>query len=72
MDNLFSTHPNPANRIEALQRQAAEMGIGGGARGPGFRQEMAPEMAEAPRRWGVPNTRTSRGRAGPVVVSWRS
>src|SRR5699024_1163170 len=29
MDNLFSTHPNPANRIEALRRQAAEMGQAG-------------------------------------------
>lgn len=26
MDNLFSTHPNPANRIEALEKQAAAMG----------------------------------------------
>lgn len=26
MDNLFSTHPNPNNRIEALQRMAAAMG----------------------------------------------
>jgi heat shock protein HtpX len=26
MDNLFSTHPNPRNRIEALQRMAQEMG----------------------------------------------
>ncbi len=28
-DNLFSTHPATANRIAALQRQAAEMGGGG-------------------------------------------
>ncbi|MFM7344189.1 MAG: zinc metalloprotease HtpX [Tagaea sp.] len=28
MDNLFSTHPNPANRIEALERQAHAMGVG--------------------------------------------
>jgi heat shock protein HtpX len=26
MDNLFSTHPNPANRIEALEKQAQAMG----------------------------------------------
>ncbi|MCM0020686.1 MAG: zinc metalloprotease HtpX [Tagaea sp.] len=26
MDNLFSTHPNAANRIEALEKQAAAMG----------------------------------------------
>ncbi|MFM8747636.1 MAG: zinc metalloprotease HtpX [Aestuariivirga sp.] len=28
MDNLFSTHPNPRNRIEALQRMDREMGGG--------------------------------------------
>lgn len=27
MDNLFSTHPNPNNRIEMLQRMANEMGV---------------------------------------------
>jgi heat shock protein HtpX len=27
MDNLFSTHPNTANRIAELERQAAEMGV---------------------------------------------
>lgn len=31
VDNLFSTHPNVGNRIEALQRMAEEMGV----RGPG-------------------------------------
>lgn len=30
MDNLFSTHPNPANRIAALVEQAREMGTGAG------------------------------------------
>jgi heat shock protein HtpX len=45
MDNLFSTHPNPANRIEALEAQALAMGAapvrrasvpasGGARRGP--------------------------------------
>jgi heat shock protein HtpX len=29
MDNLFSTHPAAANRIEALERLAAERGQGG-------------------------------------------
>ncbi|MHB2168201.1 zinc metalloprotease HtpX [Alsobacter sp. R-9] len=28
MDNLFSTHPNPQNRIDALVEQAREMGAG--------------------------------------------
>ncbi len=30
MDNLFSTHPNPENRIAALNDMAREMGGGGG------------------------------------------
>jgi heat shock protein HtpX len=29
MDNLFSTHPAPENRIAALEQLAAEMGQGG-------------------------------------------
>jgi heat shock protein HtpX len=33
MDNLFSTHPNPENRIAALLQQAREMGTGGGYSG---------------------------------------
>ncbi len=32
MDNLFSTHPNPANRIAALAEQAREMAAGGSVR----------------------------------------
>ncbi|MGB1027734.1 MAG: zinc metalloprotease HtpX [Rhodospirillaceae bacterium] len=35
VDNLFSTHPNTANRVAALRKMAAEQGMGGGAsRGP--------------------------------------
>lgn len=40
-DKLFSTHPVTANRIEALRRLAAEMGVGS-------------EMADAPRRQAGP------------------
>lgn len=49
-DKLFSTHPNPENRIAALHRQAAEMGISGAD---------AHRAAQAPRkrRFGLPNTR---------------
>jgi heat shock protein HtpX len=36
MDNLFSTHPNPANRIEALTAQAQAMGGPRGSSGGGF------------------------------------
>jgi predicted Zn-dependent protease len=28
MDGLFSTHPNPQNRIEELERMARDMGGG--------------------------------------------
>jgi heat shock protein HtpX len=63
MDNLFSTHPNPANRIEALQRQAAEMGVGAAAGAGGAR---ARAVGQGPRRWGPPDTRSQgRGRPGP-------
>ena len=34
MDGLFSTHPDPRNRIEALKRIAQEMGTAGGSGGP--------------------------------------
>ena len=40
-DNLFSTHPATANRIEALRRMAAEMGV-------------SSEKAETPRRQAGP------------------
>jgi heat shock protein HtpX len=34
MDNLFSTHPNPENRIAALLEQARSMGVGAAAPQP--------------------------------------
>lgn len=46
-DSLFSTHPNPANRIAALEAQAAEMRRTGEPAGAGA----------APRSFAVPNTR---------------
>ena len=51
-DSLFSTHPAPQNRIEALKRLAAE----GGGRGP------APVR---PGRSRVPRAGRERGRGGP-------
>jgi heat shock protein HtpX len=51
MDNLFSTHPNPANRIEALEQQA--MAIGAGAMGAGA---MGAGGAPVARRGSVPAT----------------
>ncbi|MEM6676932.1 MAG: M48 family metalloprotease, partial [Pseudomonadota bacterium] len=41
IDNLFSTHPKPQNRIDALQAQAREMGI------TGTSQRAAPVSASA-------------------------
>ncbi len=69
MDNLFSTHPNPANRIEALKRQAAEMGAATGAGMAGMATMQGGRratVAHEPRRWGPPKTRSQgRGRQGP-------
>ncbi|WP_062226558.1 zinc metalloprotease HtpX [Aureimonas frigidaquae] len=62
MDNLFSTHPNTANRIAALQAQAAQAGTAAGPASGGF-------LSEAQRRgpWagrpGAPSA--ERGRRGP-------
>jgi heat shock protein HtpX len=51
-DSLFSTHPDPANRIAALREQARESGgAGGGAGG-------AVPGARADRRTRIPTTRT--------------
>jgi len=50
MDNLFSTHPNPANRIEALTAQAQAMG--GGSRGDGSRGGFAPAARRRRGPWG--------------------
>ncbi len=48
MDGLFSTHPDPRNRIEALQRMAQEMeSLSPGSSGPWDR-----EPSHAPGPWG--------------------
>ena len=41
-DNLFTTHPSTANRVEALRRQAAEMGITRAPASPSARREAGP------------------------------
>jgi heat shock protein HtpX len=50
MDGLFSTHPNPANRIESLERIAAEMGVGPGQRKQSGPWDAAPAEPSGP--WG--------------------
>ncbi|MBL8833962.1 MAG: zinc metalloprotease HtpX [Rhodospirillales bacterium] len=49
MDNLFSTHPNPANRIAALTEQAREMAVGGG---PARRTSVPVTGRRRKRPWG--------------------
>jgi heat shock protein HtpX len=56
MDNLFSTHPNTANRIAELERQAAEMGVTQRPR-PAYRDE--PSSASGP--WGGGSSASPRG-----------
>src|SRR5690625_3296512 len=58
MDNLFSTHPNPENRIAALKRQAEEMGQRAAAPG------RDPDQG-SPRQWGPPRTGGRGDRGGP-------
>ena len=41
-DNLFSTHPATANRIEALRRLASEMGVTAAPASPSMRREAGP------------------------------
>ncbi len=62
MDNLFSTHPNTANRIAALQRMASEFG-GGSTAGP---------AAARPTRTArtVPQTGWGRGSSAPRKGPW--
>lgn len=56
-DNLFSTHPDPRNRISALEAQAREMGVGPGS-GPRGR-----EAAARPSR--IPTASSSAGPRSP-------
>jgi heat shock protein HtpX len=62
MDNLFSTHPDVANRIAALQRLAGEMQVDSTGRRPSPRFGQ-PQPSSAPREngggWRVPSTGAS-------------
>ncbi len=59
MDNLFSTHPDPRNRIAALQKQASEMRVDSTGRRPAPRFAQ-PQQSTASREngggWRVPST----------------
>jgi heat shock protein HtpX len=50
MDNLFSTHPNTANRIAALEQLAREMGMTGAS--GGFRAPASTPATNASGPWG--------------------
>ncbi|MBJ3786566.1 zinc metalloprotease HtpX [Devosia sediminis] len=54
MDNLFSTHPDTGNRIQALQRLAAEMSVDDKGRGPQPRPRPASSGRDSGGGWRVP------------------
>jgi len=58
-DNLFSTHPDTANRIAELQALAQEMNIATTRQGPSFSSQAAD-----PSPWGRPRQQASRARPG--------
>lgn len=72
MDNLFSTHPNTANRIAALQDQAAQMGQAS-PRAASWTSTEQPRPAKATRRsQSVPDTgpNTGSGSEPPFKGPW--
>ncbi|QYO76805.1 zinc metalloprotease HtpX [Devosia salina] len=54
MDNLFSTHPDTGNRIQALQRLAAEMSVDDKGRRPQPRPRPASSGRDTGGGWRVP------------------
>jgi heat shock protein HtpX len=55
MDNLFSTHPDTANRIEALHRLAAEMSLDDKGRRPQPRPQSPSSGTDTGGGWRVPS-----------------
>jgi heat shock protein HtpX len=56
MDNLFSTHPDTGNRIEALRRLAQELHVDDKGRRPAPRQSTYDQGAPSRQGWRVPPT----------------
>lgn len=68
MDNLFSTHPDTANRIAALQKLAGEMSVDDKGRGPQPRPPSASSGRDIGGGWRVPTvgrTEDDGGARGP-------
>lgn len=57
MDNLFATHPNPANRIAALEELAREIPAGGGGAAARGAVYLDPDRPRTTPGWRVPGTR---------------
>lgn len=65
VDNMFSTHPNPENRIAELEALAREMGIAHEGTGPAFEEQMpAPELGRGGDVW-IAGRRYNAQRRGP-------
>ncbi len=64
MDNLFSTHPDTGNRIEALRRLAAEMSVDDKGRHPSPRPTGPARPAATGAGWRVPSAGGSNGPDG--------
>lgn len=52
VDNLFSTHPNMANRVAALRAMAAQAGMTWDARGGDIRDDSGPSAPPSQGPWG--------------------
>ena len=65
VDNMFSTHPNPENRIAELEELAREMGIAHEGAAPAFEEQMpAPELGRGGDVW-IAGRRYNAQRRGP-------
>lgn len=67
MDNLFSTHPNVENRIDALLALSQVQGGGGGQAAPQRVRKAQPAARGTAQSWRTPGTRSrdDRGNGGP-------
>ncbi|WP_127143124.1 zinc metalloprotease HtpX [Pelagibacterium montanilacus] len=65
MDNLFATHPDPANRIAALEAMAENPDIVGGGFSAPRRVEPSPARSRSTPGWRTPGTRPRSGPSQP-------